>query len=364
MIVMKFGGTSVQDATAIRKVIEIVRGRLPEKPLVVVSALARVTRLLVEATSSLEQDALLEAVRKRHMEVCRDLLSGDLLAETCGKVEAILASIAGSRDEPTVISAGELMSSTIVSAAFNASGISCKWLDARQMVLTQGDRMSGRPDLDKTAAAVRAAASSFDGLLLTQGFIATSADGLPAVLGFEGSDYSAAIFGMSLDASRVEIWTDVDGIRTADPRVVSDTCRIGRVSYDEAAEMARLGARVLHPMTIYPARMKNIPIYVLNTSNPSCEGSCVVRDEASSDGPKSVALLTLKDSVEIGSKALAGETAGKTLVSVIGRNMGEREMRVMEAFGTPEVSPLSISVGVPAEQANDIANQIHKSIFL
>ncbi|MBR6245913.1 MAG: aspartate kinase [Bacteroidales bacterium] len=361
MIVMKFGGTSVQDAAAIQKVIEIVRSRLDERPLVVVSAFARVTRLLVEATSSLEQEALLEAARKRHFGVCRELLSGELLARTEAQVEEILTGISGCHDEPTVISAGELMSSTIVSAAFNQAGIPCKWLDARKMVLTTGDRMSGRPDLEKTAAAVRAAAS-FDGLMLTQGFIATSSDGLASVLGFEGSDYSAAIFGMSLGASRVEIWTDVDGIRTADPRVVSDTCRIPRVSYDEAAEMARLGARVLHPMTIYPARMKNIPIQVLNTSNPSCEGSCVAAEV--SDGPKSVALLTIRDSKEIGSKALAGENAGMSLVSVIGRNMGEREMDVMAAFGTPEVSPLSISVTVDAAAAGEIANQIHKKIFL
>ena len=109
------------------------------------------------------------------------------------------------------------------------------------------------------------------------------------VLGFEGSDYSAAIFGMALNAERVEIWTDVDGIRTADPRVVRDTRKIDVVSYEEAAEMAAMGARVLHPLTIEPARKRNIPIRVLNSRNPECEGTLVVRGDEVPDGPKSVA---------------------------------------------------------------------------
>ena len=366
MIVMKFGGTSVQDAAAIRKVIEIVRGRRDEKPLVVVSALARVTRLLVEISRTDRQDELLSALRERHLSLCEELLEGELFIETVEKVESLCSSIEGQHDTPAVISVGELLSSTIVAAAMNASGPPCVWADAREMIYTDGDRMSGRPDFGKTASAIVSTVGGKDEVVLTQGFIASSEDGLPAVLGFEGSDYSAAIFGMALDASRVEIWTDVDGIRTADPRLVGETCRILRISYDEAAEMARLGARVLHPMTIYPARTRNIPIRVLNTGNPACDGSWVVRDEEIPDGPKSVALLTLEDSREIGSRALQGEAPGKSLVSVIGRNMGEAERLLVESVASSEarLAPLSISATVDESDAQRIVAQIHDKLFL
>ncbi|MBR1873012.1 MAG: aspartate kinase [Bacteroidales bacterium] len=364
MIVMKFGGTSVQDAAAIKRVIEIVKGRLSQSPLVVVSAMARVTRSLVEITSAADQRPLVEALLVRHLEACDQLLEGQLLSDTKARVESLCRGILGCHDQPEVISVGELLSSTIVAAAFNAAGIPCGWADAREMVCVGGDRMGGRPDFVKTEEAVRNALGGH-GLTVTQGFIARTAEGRSAVLGFEGSDYSAAIFGMALDADSVEIWTDVDGIRTADPRLVSDTCRIPEISYDEAAEMARLGARVLHPMTIYPARTKNIPIIVLNTGNPSCEGSRVVRNEDIPDGPKSVALLTLQDSREIGSKALAGESEGRALVSLIGRNMSDMHRLAVEETALCEaaVEPLSISVTVSASKAGEIANQIHKKIF-
>lgn len=364
MIVMKFGGTSVQDAAAIRRVIDIVRGRLPDRPLVVVSALARVTRLLVEIAGAQDPSEAMEALRARHRQVCRDLLQGPLLDETLARVEALCQSIEGLHDQPAVISVGELLSSTIVSAAFNQAGISCRWADAREMVHVTGDRMSGRPDLDRIEADVRRVVGGSGELTVTQGFIASTEDGLPAVLGFEGSDYSAAIFGMSLGAERVEIWTDVDGIRTADPRYVPETCRIIRVSYDEAAEMARLGARVLHPMTIYPARTRQIPILVLNTANPSCPGSRVEQDSA--DGPKCVALLTDQDGREIGSRALAGEQAGMSLVSLIGRNLGDEERRVMEAVtgAAVSVAPLSLSAPVDAARAREMVTEIHNRIFL
>ncbi len=364
MIVMKFGGTSVQDAAAIRRVIEIVRGRLPEKPLVVVSALARVTRLLVDIAAAQDQTELLEALRTRHTDLCEELLTGALFTDTLEKVEQLCESIEGQHDEPTVISVGELLSSTIVSAAFNQAGIPCRWVDARDVLQTSGDRMSGRPDLGRVTECAPEVFRPNAGLAVTQGFIATSEEGLPSVLGFEGSDYSAAIFGMALDAARVEIWTDVDGIRTADPRYVPETCRILRVSYDEAAEMARLGARVLHPMTIYPARTKQIPIRVLNTGNPSCPGSQVEAESA--DGPKCVALLTLQDSREIGSRALAGETAGQALVSVIGRNLGEEERLAVEAVSGKEatVAPLSVSVTVDADRAKTLVTEIHNRLFL
>lgn len=312
MIVMKFGGTSVQDEEAIGRVISIVRSRLSEKPLVVVSALARVTRLLCAVADEAGQQneekvrELLAQLRERHFSLAANLLSGspELLGECNRDIETLISGVANfvggvcqigelsPRSEARIISVGELLSSTIISYAFNANGITCHWIDARRMITTDDNYLSARPDLQVTEANVKRIVgmeSRGTDLMITQGFVASTGKGATTVLGFEGSDYSAAIFGMALNAERVEIWTDVDGIRTADPRVIHDTRKIDVISYEEAAEMAAMGARVLHPLTIEPARKRNIPIRVLNSSNPTCEGSLVVRDDEAPDGPKSVA---------------------------------------------------------------------------
>ncbi len=356
MIIMKFGGTSVRDREAIERVTDIVRGRLRDKPLVVVSALAKVTRLLcliaeeAQARHITEADNLLASLRDRHTSLAAELLapdgegtagnSGDNLLSDCfSRVNAICDELTefvrgvcrigelSQRSYARIVSTGEVLSSVIVAAAMNARGIRCGWLDAREMIVTDVEYMSASVDLAATEANVKRIvpeASKGVSVLLTQGFIASSADGSASVLGFEGSDYSAAIFGMALGAERVEIWTDVDGIRSADPRIVPDTERIGRVSYEEASEMALLGARVLHPLTTLPARRKNIPICVLNSMNPSCEGSFVTRD-AEQPGPKAVAVRDDITYLEI----RPGESAGvSALLSAV---FGEAEARTVKA---------------------------------
>ncbi len=319
----------MQDAEAIRRVISIVRTRLADKPVVVVSALAKVTRLLVQIAEEAESGNMpaiekgLTALRERHLNLCADLLEGGLLEETGARVGALcdsLSDFAGGvcrigelspRSRARIVSTGEVLSSTIVSAAFNAAGIPCKWLDARQMVVTDDNYMSAGVNRAETRANVlRIIPEAFKGeqMVLTQGFIASTGTGATSVLGFEGSDYSAALFGMSLDAERVEIWTDVDGIRTSDPRVVERTGRIPHVSYDEAAVMACLGARVLHPLTMGPARSRNIPIRVLNTMNPEGEGT-VVAGEGGESGPKCLAFLPEIDYVEVVSEGFGPASA-------------------------------------------------------
>lgn len=346
MIVMKFGGTSVQDAEAIGRVISIVRGRLQEKPLVVVSALSKVTRLLCSIAEEAEAEhdgnvkELLAQLRKRHLELARQLLADkpNLLQDAVEDVEALIEGLEtfvggvcligelSPRSRARIVSTGELLSSTIIGYAFNANGISCQWIDARRMVITDDNYLNARPDLDVTEANVKrivGTESKGVDIVLTQGFVASTESGAPSVLGFEGSDYSAAIFGMALGARRVEIWTDVDGIRTADPRILPDTGKIDVISYEEAAEMAAMGARVLHPLTIEPARKKNIPILVLNSRNPECGGSLVTRGDESPDGPKSVAVMDGILLVRIVSSKLEGVTRmfGKVFAALYPRRV-------------------------------------------
>lgn len=328
---MKFGGTSVKDKNAIERVISIVRGRMADKPLVVVSALAKVTRVLcgiaeeAEAQHLKEVDELLDSLRDRHTSLAVELLSGnpEILNNCVSEVNAVLDSLTdfahgvcqigelSPRSYARIVSTGEVLSSKIVAAAMNVYGLSCRWLDARKMIVTDCSYMSAVPDLAATEANVKRfvpEAAKGVSVVLTQGFIASSVEGSPSVLGFEGSDYSAAIFGMALDADRIEIWTDVDGIQSADPRKISDTHRIDRVSYDEASEMAYLGARVLHPLTIEPARRRNIPVHVLNSMSPDAPGS-VVTHECVAAGPKTVAVKDDIDYLEITSPKIVGVTA-------------------------------------------------------
>lgn len=331
MILMKFGGTSVKDKNAIERVISIVRGRMADKPLVVVSALAKVTRVLcgiaeeAEAQHLKEVDELLDSLRDRHTSLAVELLSGnpEILNNCVSEVNAVLDSLTdfahgvcqigelSPRSYARIVSTGEVLSSKIVAAAMNVYGLSCRWLDARKMIVTDCSYMSAVPDLAATEANVKRfvpEAAKGVSVVLTQGFIASSVEGSPSVLGFEGSDYSAAIFGMALDADRIEIWTDVDGIQSADPRKIADTHRIDRVSYDEASEMAYLGARVLHPLTIEPARRRNIPVHVLNSMSPDAPGS-VVTHECVAVGPKTVAVKDDIDYLEITSSKIVGVTA-------------------------------------------------------
>ena len=328
---MKFGGTSVKDKNAIERVISIVRGRMADKPLVVVSALAKVTRVLcgiaeeAEAQHLKEVDELLDSLRDRHTSLAAELLSGnpEILNDCVSEVNAVLDSLTdfahgvcqigelSPRSYARLVSTGEVLSSKIVAAAMNVYGLSCRWLDARKMIVTDCSYMSAVPDLAATEANVKRfvpEAAKGVSVVLTQGFIASSVEGSPSVLGFEGSDYSAAIFGMALDADRIEIWTDVDGIQSADPRKIADTHRIDRVSYDEASEMAYLGARVLHPLTIEPARRRNISVHVLNSMSPDAPGS-VVTHECVAVGPKTVAVKDDIDYLEITSPKIVGVTA-------------------------------------------------------
>ena len=389
---MKFGGTSVQDAEAIARVREIVRSRLEERPLVVVSAMSKVTRLLCEMAEAAgrgekeKTDALLDALLERHHTVAEDLLADDAerFMQTIVRIDDLWDELAvfvdgicetgrlSDCDNARIISTGELLSSVIVSAALNAGGIDCSWLDARDLVVTDENFLSARPDLETTCINVREAVRTEDAdVLLTQGFIARTEAGDTSVLGFEGSDYSAAIFGMCCDAGRVEIWTDVDGIRSADPRIVTETRRIPVLSYEEAAEMAALGARVLHPLTIGPARSKDIPICVLNSHEPEGSGSKVCADgDAIPAGPKSIALLTAEDARELRSRTIF-DVGCKAQVSVVGKGIaGQRDLIVAAIRSIDEgcavslaENGLSLSAIVEKDSAREIVMKLHKELF-
>ena len=318
MIVMKFGGTSVANFEAITRTIFIIGGKLDQKPVVVVSALSKVTDLLYRISDAAasrneaETKELLSQLRQRHVDLAAELLAQSMMKdEAIAKVNALcdaLESIAmavcslgelSDRNKAIIISNGEYLSSTIIAYAMNSKGIRTKWVDARGMMVTNNSHLKAEPDMaaiiEKVPGVVADAYEGMDAII-TQGFVGVTRDGDPTVLGRGGSDYSASLIGMAVDAERIEIWTDVDGVRTADPRSVKNTKYLEKISFEEAAEMAHFGAKVLHPLTIEPAVKKNIPIYVLNSMNPSGKGTAILRNELIEDGVKSV---SFKENIKV-----------------------------------------------------------------
>jgi len=297
VIVMKFGGTSVEDATAIDRIAGIVRGRLTDHPVVVVSAMSKVTDgLLAMAAAAGKGDSdkaveLCHQVRERHYQAARELLGAESAEEVRAKLqtefeslEHLLRGISAvgeltPRTSDYVVSFGERLSSIVVTAAFAARGIPATLLDARKVIIT--DRQHGKavPQVDDINAALQVHGKPLldaGKVPVMGGFIGSTREGITTTIGRGGSDFSAALVGAGLDATRIEIWTDVDGMKTTDPRVCPDAHRIKVISFDEAAELAYFGAKVLHPATVLPAVEKNIPVLVLNSRNPSNEGTRIV----------------------------------------------------------------------------------------
>ncbi len=298
LVVMKFGGTSVQDAAAIQRTLSIVKGRYDRglRPIVVVSAMARVTDDLLAAAAAAAEgrvdDALriADGLRARHLETASALVGrkiGDLSAllhESFDKLNDILRGVAAvgeltERTNDLVASFGERLSSRIVADAFEHRGLRSAHVDARTCIIT--DDRHGKATPLPEAIKVRLLEhvlplTEVRAVPILGGFIGTSRQGAPTTLGRGGSDYTAALVGGALQAGTIEIWTDVDGIMTADPRLCPDALRVRIISFEEASELAYFGAKVLHPATILPAMRQDIPVWVLNSHNPGNEGTVIV----------------------------------------------------------------------------------------
>ena len=317
VVVMKFGGTSVENAAAIRRVAQIVRSRLGSRPVVVVSALSKVTdRLLLMGKAAARGDLetamqVLQELRQRHQEVALDLVHGadhervqQSLTLDFEIVSELIRGIAAvgefsPRTQDSLLGFGECLSSKIASAAFIENGLNVALVDAHDCIVTDTAHTQATPLWDQTnehLARLLTPLLEAGQIPLLGGFIGATCDGIPTTLGRGGSDFSAAIVGAGLNAERIEIWTDVDGIMTSDPNVCPDALRIERMSFAEAAELAYFGAKVLHPATLLPAMRQNIPVYVLNSRNPDCEGTEIV---AQCNGATRVKAITVKRGVAV-----------------------------------------------------------------
>jgi aspartate kinase len=314
--VMKFGGTSLEDPAAVRRAIQIVE-RSGCRPVVVASALAEVTDQLLEAAKQAAQAQLpsaldkLEQMESRHLSLARELVDVasyaslherllsdfDLLRELARSIAS--AGELSPRFQDHFLGVGESLASKIVQAALVAGGRDAAWVDAWSCIVTDAAHTQATPLWDETYQRVH---STMVPLLqqgkipVLGGFIGATRDGIPTTLGRGGSDFTAAIIGAALRARRIEIWTDVDGIQTTDPKLCADARRIPALSFEEAADLAYFGAKVLHPSTIVPAMRRGIPVLVRNSRNPEGPGTEIA---AHSSKPCLVKAITAKKGIAV-----------------------------------------------------------------
>jgi len=296
LVVMKFGGTSVEDARAMERTVAIVEGRQRKglRAVVVVSAMAKVTDQLLAAAAAAGRGDKLSALaisarlRTRHVDTAAQLLDETrfaglhaVLGSEFDGLDDLLRGIAAvgeltPRTNDLVVSFGERTSSRMVAEAFAQRGLDGAYVDARTCVITDATYGKAMP----LEAAIEARLTEYVVPLVEAGktpvmggFIGSTMEGVTTTLGRGGSDYTAALVGGGLHAGAIEIWTDVNGIMTTDPRICPDALRVKSISFEEAAELAYFGAKVLHPATILPAVQKSIPVYVLNSRDAANEGT-------------------------------------------------------------------------------------------
>lgn len=298
MIVMKFGGTSVESTEAITRVAGIVRDRIEKHPVVVVSAMGKTTNKLLAiaaaALSGQRDDALDQLAALRTFHLCESSGLGvdseieahfSELAELV-KGLAVMGELTP-RATDAVSAYGERLSSIIVAARFRKLGLPAVQVDSRTVLITDGRHTQAAPLFDKTNERLRRVIPPLaeDKVVVMGGFIGSTEEGVTTTLGRGGSDYTASIVGAGIEAEEIQIWTDVDGMLTADPTILPGGYRVKICSFAEAAELAYFGAKVLHPATVLPAIEKNIPVRILNSRRPEVEGTLIVSDPPASSCP-------------------------------------------------------------------------------
>jgi aspartate kinase len=309
MIVMKFGGSSVESGAAIRRVAAIVKDHLPRNPVVVVSAMGKTTSRLLDLAPEAARARTyfvskhLGELQDYHFDAAADAVSGEPLERLESSLKrhfrdlyTLLSEIAEEGRELTpavldeIAAYGERMSSEVMAAALVNAGVPSVHVDARRVILTDGRHTQAAPLYWETYARLRRLRELYsDRVAVMGGFIGATAAGATTTLGRGGSDLTASIVGAGISAEEIQIWTDVDGMLTTDPRIGGDFYRVRSISYAEATEMARSGAKVLHPDSVMPAIRQHIPITIRNSKNPANQGTRIVPGASGSGMVKSIA---------------------------------------------------------------------------
>ncbi len=295
MKIYKFGGTSLGSAGRIKNVADIIAGALHDcKLIVVVSAIHRVTDLLLESASKASSgdigyQSTVEELEQLHLSIAGELFSGALLQDVTASIRAELSELhdivqglflLGELSEKSlalVLGFGERLSARMVSSYLQERHIASFSVDARELIVTDANYVDARVDAHASELKIRKRFASFEGVPVVTGFIAAATDGSSTTLGRGGSDYTASILGAAFESSEIWIWTDVDGFFSADPKRVRDARVLPYISYAEAMELSHAGARVLHPLAVQPAMKAGIPVLIKNSFNPAAQGTRIER---------------------------------------------------------------------------------------
>ena len=365
MMVMKFGGTSVGGAEQIKGVADIVKSYINKKPVVVVSAVTKITDKLIEAANAASQgkrNEALENINKINYGILEKLgLDKSLIDEDIEELSKIISKIKDNKKidgevMDNVQSFGERMSSKIVAAQLNKIGVKAQAFNAWDLGFVTTSDFGNAEPLEEAYTNLDSNIKKLNAVPVITGFIGKTENGEVTTLGRGGSDYSAAIIGSAINADEIQIWTDVDGILTTDPRIVNNAKTIGKISFAEASELAYFGAKVLHPKSILPAMSKNIPVKVLNTFNPERPGTTILSKAKSgkSNVIKAIACKKNITLVNITSTRMFG--AYGFLAKLF--SIFDKYKKSVDVISTSEVS-VSLSVDND-KNLNNIADELRK----
>jgi aspartate kinase len=355
---MKFGGTSVQDAEAFARVAAIVAGESANSPVVVTSAMAKVTDALLKAFELAKKGepdeafASLDAHFERHYDISAQLLGekqqkileielryakeelGDLL------IRASRRSLPLSMLKDAIVSYGEQLSSRLLTEVCKAKGLNARHMDSRRLIVTDDEYGSATPIWDETEKLIQLELQNLidaGEIPVMGGFIAASRSGETTTLGRGGSDYSAALVGAALKAREIQIWTDVTGVLTCDPRIVPEARTLETLSYEEAAELSYFGAKVLHPKTIQPAVDYKIPVRVCNSHQPQERGTMILAESSTENAPSRIKSIAHKTGITILRISSARMLGSYGFMSALFQ-VFERYRTVIDVISTSEVS--------------------------
>ena len=376
MKVLKFGGTSVANAQNIKLVLNIVRDKgIEDKIVVVVSAFTKVTDLLVLASNKAASNdetykEVVAEIEKKHLDAIKELIHVGSQSSSLSHIKRIINHLEtlldgcfllgelSTRTSDTILSFGELLSSYIIAEAFKQEVENCGYKDSRELIKTNNNFGKAVVNFEISNLLISEYfASNQNQIVVMPGFIANSIDGIGTTLGRGGSDYTAAIIAGALVATQLEIWTDVNGMFTANPKIVKQALPIAMISYQEAMELSHFGAKVLYPPTIQPVLSKNIPIWIKNTFEPEAEGTLISNQETSQSNPvkgishiDNISLITLEGPGMIG---VAGSS--KRLFEVL----SHEDINVI--FITQASSEHSICIGILNSDAEKAEKAINKA---
>ncbi|MBN2805518.1 MAG: lysine-sensitive aspartokinase 3 [Prolixibacteraceae bacterium] len=363
MIVMKFGGTSVRDMEWINKALDIAADKLNSAPLLIASAMGKTTDKLQNIAFCAEKgekesiEKALDELNDFHINEAKKGMSGKNLDECIEKINKYLFELKSivkgltvlrectGRSNDAILSFGELLSTTLIAHRAIERGINTQWIDSRNIIKTN-DHFTEAELLEEMSNQLitKAIQPQANKLFVAQGFIGSNINQITTTLGRGGSDYSAAIMGAALSAREIQIWTDVDGILTTDPRVVSKAQVLDSISYKEAAELAYFGAKVIHPSTIQPAITKEIPVVVKNTGNPEFPGTHIIT-KTERQGLKAIAFKNNITVINISSYRM-----------LLAYGFLRRIFEIFEKYKTPVdlISTSEVSVSVTIDKTSEL----------